>query len=177
MAPDDAASGAADTTAARVRPVEVVYRQALPEDFVGIADLDSRAWRESTHPERVPDGEHVWRIWVDDAFVFVARDGDMVVGAIVALPSRRGPLFVHKVMVDAAYRRRGIGSRLFELLLEHIDATVGAACYLTVDPSREAEVRRYERLGFTEKALVRGFYRDDEDRYVMTRPARPGAPA
>ena len=80
-------------------------------------------------------------------------------------------------MVDERYRRRGIGTRLFALLLEHVDATVGAACYLTVDPSREAEVRRYERLGFIEKRLVVGFYREDEDRYVMTRPARPGARA
>lgn len=153
----------------------MTFAPARPEDFVGIAELDSRAWAESAHPDRVPDGEHVWRIWVDDAFVFVARDCDRVVGAIVALPGRHGPLFVHKVMVDAAYRRRGIGSRLFELLLEHVDATVGAACYLTVDPSRAAEVRRYERLGFTEKHLVAGFYREDEDRYVMTRPARGNA--
>ena len=150
------------------------FVQAMPADFVGIAELDGRAWAESAHPDRVPDGEHVWRIWVDDAFVFVARDGTRVVGAIVALPSRRGTLFVHKVMVDAAYRRRGIGTRLFELLLDHVDATVHAACYLTVDPSRDAEVRRYERLGFTDKRFVAGFYREDEDRYVMTRPARPG---
>jgi ribosomal protein S18 acetylase RimI-like enzyme len=154
---------------------DMTCRPARPEDFVGIAELDSRAWTASAHPDRVPDGEHVWRIWVDDAFVFVARDGDRVVGAIVALPSRHGLLFVHKVMVDAAYRRRGIGTRLFELLLEHVDATVHGACYLTVDPSRETEVRRYERLGFTEKRFVAGFYREDEDRYVMTRTASPGA--
>jgi len=148
------------------------FGPAMPDDFVGIAELDSNAWRESTHPERVPDGEHVWRIWVDDAFVFVAHERGHVVGAIVALPSRHGTLFVHKVMVEEPYRRRGIGTRLFELLLAHVDASVGAACYLTVDPSREAEVRRYEHLGFTDKRFATGFYREDEDRYVMTRPAR-----
>ncbi len=153
------------------------FGPATHGDYVGIAELDRNAWRESAHPERVPDGEHVWRIWVDDAFVFVAREGERVVGAIVALPSRHGTLFVHKVMVEEPYRRRGIGSRLFELLLEHVDATVGAACYLTVDPSREAEVTRYERLGFTDKRFVSGFYREDEDRFVMTRPARRGAPS
>lgn len=162
-----------DESATTLPGITVV--QATPKDFAGIAELDGRAWAESAHPDRVPDGEHVWRIWVDDAFVYVARDGPRVVGAIVALPSRHGTLFVHKVMVDAAHRRRGIGTRLFELLLEHVDATVHAACYLTVDPSREAEVRRYERLGFTEKRFVAGFYRQDEDRYVMTRPASPGA--
>jgi ribosomal protein S18 acetylase RimI-like enzyme len=151
---------------------DVTFGQATHADFVGIAELDSTAWRDSAHPDRVPDGEHVWRVWVDDAVVFVARSGDEVIGAIVAFPTLAGPLFMHKVMVDERFRRRGIGSRLFQLLLEHIDATLGVACWLTVDTSREAEVRRYERLGFTEKRLARGYYRDDEDRYVMTRPAR-----
>jgi len=151
---------------------DVTVGPATHADFVGIAGLDARAWRESAHPERVPDGEHVWRVWVDDAVVLVARHGDEVVGAIVAFPTLAGALFMHKVMVDERFRRQGIGSRLFELLLAHVDATLGVACWLTVDTSREAEVRRYERLGFTEKQLVRGYYRDDEDRYVMTRPAR-----
>ena len=153
------------------------FGPATHDDFVGIAELDKNAWRESAHPDRVADGEHVWRIWVDDAHVFVAHERGHAVGAIVALPSRHGTLFVHKVMVEEPYRRRGIGTRLFELLLAHVDATVGAACYLTVDPSKAAEVTRYERLGFTEKRFVPGFYREDEDRFVMTRPARRGAPA
>lgn len=159
------------TSAGDRAPRELSFGKAKPEDFVGIAGLDSRAWSDSPHAERIPDGEHVWRVWVDDAFVFVARDSEEIVGAIVAFPTRHGTLFVHKVMVDARYRRRGIGMRLFELLLAHVDATVRAACYLTVGTTRPAEVRRYERLGFTEKRLVTGFYREDEDRYVLTRPA------
>jgi [ribosomal protein S18]-alanine N-acetyltransferase len=167
-----------DTTREREPELgQLSFGPAMPGDFVGIAELDRHAWRESAHPERVPDGEHVWRVWVDDAFVFVARERGHAVGAIVALPSRHGTLFVHKVMVDESRRRRGIGTHLFELLLAHVDATVGAACYLTVDPSKAAEVTRYEHLGFTEKRFVPGFYREDEDRFVMTRPARRGAPA
>ena len=64
-----------------------------------------------------------------------------------------------------------MGTRLFELLLAHVDAHVRVDCSLTVDPARSAEVKRYERLGFTEKRFVGGYYREDEDRYVMTRPA------
>jgi ribosomal-protein-alanine N-acetyltransferase len=74
-------------------------------------------------------------------------------------------------MVQQHYRGRGIGTRLFDLLLEEIDASVHASCFLTVDPAKEAAVRRYERIGFTERQYVGGYYRDDEDRYVMTRPA------
>lgn len=146
--------------------------KAQVEDFLGIADLDRRAWSDSRFGERIPDGEHVWRVWIAGAYVYVARDGSQVVGAIVAFPTRQGTLFVHKVMVDERYRRRGIGTRLFDLLLEDIDANVHATCFLTVDPAHEASVKRYERIGFTERLHVAGYYRDDEDRYVLTRPAR-----
>ena len=152
------------------------FAKARDDDFLGIAALDRHAWRDGRHPDRIHDGEHVWRVWVAGAYVHVARDGDRVVGAIVAFPTRQGTLFVHKVMVDKQYRGRGIGGRLFDLLLADIDANVHAACFLTVDPANAAAVRRYERIGFTSRELVVGYYRDDEDRYVLTRPAADEAP-
>lgn len=161
-----------DMTAAQNSPLDSLYfGRALEEDFLGIADLDRRAWSDSRHAERIPDGEHVWRVWVAGTYVYVARDGAQVVGAILAFPTRQETLFVHKVMVDKRYRGRGIGTRLFDLLLEDIDASVRASCFLTVDPANDSAVRRYERIGFTERQYVAGYYRDDEDRYVMTRPA------
>ena len=159
-------------TAASHQQLDAVeFGKAQGQDFLGIAALDQHAWSEGRHPERIPDGEHVWRVWVAGAYVHVARDGDRVVGAIVAFPTRQGMLFVHKVMVDKQHRGRGIGSRLFDLLLADIDAHAGVASFLTVDPANAAAVRRYERIGFTEKEYVSGYYRDDEDRLVLTRPA------
>jgi ribosomal protein S18 acetylase RimI-like enzyme len=147
------------------------FGRAQGKDFVGIAALDRAAWSDGHHPERIPDGEHVWRVWVAGAYVHVARDGAQVVGAIVAFPTRQGILFVHKVMVDKRRQGCGIGTKLFALLLEDIDANVHAACFLTVDPANDAAVKRYARIGFTEREYVAGYYRDDEDRYVLTRPA------
>ncbi len=159
-------------TAAQDLQLDSLYfGKAEGRDFLGIATLDRHAWRDGHFPERIPDGEHVWRMWVAGAYVFVARDGAQVVGAIVAFPTRQATLFVHKVMVDKRYRGRGIGTRLFDLLLEDVDANVRAACFLTVDPGNNAAVKRYARIGFTEREFVAGYYRDDEDRYVLTRPA------
>ena len=147
------------------------FGRAQPQDFLGIAELDRHAWSDSPYAGSIPDGEHVWRVWVAGAYVYVARDGAQVVGAVVAFPTRQGVLFVHKVMVENRYRGCGIGTRLFDLLLEEIDTSVRASCFLTVAPSNEAAVQRYERIGFTERQFVSGYYREDEDRYVMTRPA------
>lgn len=155
---------------------EIRCERARDRDFLAIAALDREAWLANRHPEFIPDGEHVWRIWVDGALVFVARAGERLVGAILAFPTLRGDLCVHKVMVDSAWRGRGIGTRLFERLLDEVDAGSGVECWLTVDPANAAALRLYARWGFTGRRLVPGYYRAEEDRYVLTRPGR-GKPA
>lgn len=149
----------------------VSFGKAQQQDFLGIAALDRCAWVDNRNAEFIPDGEHVWRIWVDAAYLYVARHAKAIVGAIVAFPTRTGTLCVHKVMVAKAYRGQGIGTRLFELLLAEIDACAQISCYLTVDPSNAAALRLYAKWGFTERQYVAGYYRAHEDRYLIIRPA------
>lgn len=144
---------------------------AQPADFLDIAALDRRAWRRNRSPEFIPDGEHVWRIWAEHALTFCARVDGVLVGAIVAFPCRSGVYCLHKVFVDEAYRSRGVGGALLSRLLEQADA-LGVSLFLTVDPANEAARRLYRRLGFVEEALVQGYYRPHEDRYVMVRAPR-----
>jgi len=151
------------------------YRRATADDFLAIAALDRGAWASNRFAEFIPDGEHVWRIWCEFALVFCAVDGDdngdnAVVGAILAFPTATGAHCVHKVFVEDACRGQGVGSRLFEVLLAEID-TLGADAFLTVDPVNDAALALYTKWGFTEARLVKGFYRDYEDRYVLMRPA------
>lgn len=148
---------------------------ARDRDFLAVAGLDRRAWADNRHSEFIPDGEHAWRLWVDGAHVFVARRDGVVIGAILAFPVLGGALCVHKVMVDQAHRGTGIGTRLFEALLAEIDRGGGADCFLTVDPANAAALRLYEKWGFTERRFVAGYYREHEDRFVLTRPARRAA--
>ena len=147
------------------------FGKAQGRDFLGIAELDRSAWLDNRNPEFIPDGEHVWRVWVDGAYVYIARDHTEIVGAILAFPTRAGTLCVHKVIVDKQYRGRGIGTKLFQILLADVDSGANAACYLTVDPANAAALKLYEKWGFTEKQYVAGYYRENEDRYVLTRPA------
>jgi len=137
-------------------------------DFLSIAEMDRTAWKQSRKGELIPDGEHVWRIWVEHALVFAARRGEKVIGAIVAFPCMSGKYFVHKVFVDDASRRSGVGTRLCQALLDETDR-MEVDCFMTVDPLNEALINLYSSLGFSEKQFLRGFYRPDEDRYVLTR--------
>ena len=147
-------------------------RRAQPADFLAVAALDREAWKQGENAEFIPDGEHAWRIWIEHAVVFCAESRGRVVGAVVAFPCTSGSYCLHKVFVEAGLRGRGIGSRLFDQLLEEIDA-MGLPVFLTVSPGNDAALALYEKWGFTERRFVAGYYRPSEDRFVLTRPARP----
>jgi ribosomal protein S18 acetylase RimI-like enzyme len=148
---------------------EFEFDRASSRDFLAIAALDRQAWKASAHADFIPDGEHVWRIWVDGALVYVARRDSAVLGALLAFPVISGAYCIHKVMVASDWRKQGIGSRLFEILLGEIDRQGDKECFLTVDPANIAALRLYAKWGFTGKRFVSGFYREQEDRYVLTR--------
>lgn len=147
--------------------------RAVPRDFLAIAALDRTAWQDHNQPEFIPDGEHVWRIWCEHALTYVARQEGRVVGAILAFPCNNGQYCLHKVMVDEKCRGRGIASDLFQALLKQVDG-VGLELFLTVHPENEAALSLYAKWGFTERELIPGFYRETEDRYVLTRRVMAG---
>ena len=147
------------------------FHKAEISDFLAIAALDRRAWKQNRNSEFIPDGEHVWRLWVEHALCFTAKEENTLLGAICAFPCVSGKWFVHKVFVEFEKRGTGIGTKLFGVLLAELDKRK-AESFLTVDPVYEHAVRLYEKWGFTERQFVQGYYRPNEDRYVLTRTAR-----
>ncbi|WP_022663304.1 GNAT family N-acetyltransferase [Paucidesulfovibrio longus] len=149
----------------------IEVQRATPGDFLEIAALDRTAWKGNRNNAFIPDGEHVWRLWAEHALTFTARSAGRLLGAIVAFPCLDGRFCVHKVMVEPAERGQGVGSRLFERLLKELDARAEDA-FLTVDPENKAALALYAKWGFDERSFVPGFYRAEEDRYVLLRRAR-----
>lgn len=146
--------------------------RAKTEDFLEIARLDREAWAQNRNSEYIPDGEHAWRLWTEHALVFCAWEGEALIGAVLAFPTTTDGLYcLHKVFVDHAHRGKGLGSELFDVVLAECDV-FGVDCFLTVDPVNEGAIRLYEKWGFTERKFVKGYYRPEEDRYVLTRPRR-----
>jgi ribosomal protein S18 acetylase RimI-like enzyme len=143
-------------------------RRTVPTDFLAIAALDREAWKEGENAEFIPDGEHIWRLWTEHAIMFCAEVDVQIVGAIVAFPCLDGRYCLHKVFVKRDFRDKGIGSQLFEVLLQEIDEK-GVSVFLTVSPGNEAAIALYEKWGFDRRELVKGYYREVEDRYVLSR--------
>ena len=146
-----------------------IFKRADTSHFLEISALDRVAWKNNRNSEYIPDGEHAWRIWVEHALVFVAIEDDCVVGAILAFPCLSGEYCLHKVFVSTPYRGKGIASLLFEELFRALDKT-DIACFLTVDPFNEAALQLYSNWGFCERTFVEGYYRSNENRFVLRRP-------
>jgi ribosomal protein S18 acetylase RimI-like enzyme len=87
----------------------------------------------------------------DGSTLFVARDGDDIVG-VLTLVVYRVPTgvkaWIEDVVVDEAARGRGVGEALTRAALDEATANGIRTVDLTSRPAREAAHRLYQKLGF-----------------------------
>ena len=111
-----------------------------------------------------PPGADELRAIIDNehSVLFVARDGEAVVGSLT-LALYRIPTgckaWIEDVVVDDAARGHGIGEALNLAALDEARRRGVKAVSLTSRPSREAANRLYQRIGFTLRET--NYYRID----------------
>jgi len=101
---------------------------------------------------------------------------------------RSGPLDVFKrvfsgsarvghvisIAVLQEYRRRGIGSALMSEALNIFEEKYDVdSVYLEVRVSNQPAINMYEKFGFVKARIIRSYYRDGEDAYVMVKRLKP----
>ena len=138
-------------------------------DFLAIAELDRRSWGNKEINRYIPDGEHAWRLWVEYALVFCAYKQGKIVGVALAFPTILGDFVVHKIFVKESERSRGYATALLKHLTEAMDE-MRVNSFLTVNPENPAAISVYKKIGYTESVLHKGYYRDSEDRLIISRP-------
>jgi putative acetyltransferase len=99
-----------------------------------------------------------------DAAVFVALDGDRVIGRL-SLARDPHPASAHVadlgMMVAASHRRRGIGRKLLDVAVAWARVVNVEKLELHVFPWNEPAIRLYEDFGFEREGLRRGHYLRD----------------
>ncbi len=147
--------------------MSIEYRKVLPNDFLQISEIDRLSWKENENSEFIPDGEHAWRLWCEYAVVFGCFKDDRIIGAALTFKSEFEELYaIHKIFVLNEHRGEGHGSALMEMTLDYINEKKSRA-FLTVDPQNKNAIALYTKMGFTQKKLVKGYYRNYEDRFIM----------
>ncbi|MCS7095603.1 MAG: ribosomal protein S18-alanine N-acetyltransferase [Nitrososphaerota archaeon] len=139
----------------------VVYinRTCLPENYIDQFFLDLH--------ERFPE-----------TFI-VAEVDDEIVGYIMCriemgLSNYGLGGFIKKghvvsLAVMPQYRRMGIGYALVYKAMEGMRVYNAKQCYLEVRVSNIPAINLYTKLGFKIARVIRGYYSDGEDAYLMTR--------
>ena len=75
---------------------------------------------------------------------------------------------VTNVAVHPDYRGQGIGTKLFEKLIEEVKILGATAITLEVRPSNEAAIKLYENFGLKSVGRRKGYYLDNnEDALIM----------
>ncbi|MEN2999814.1 MAG: N-acetyltransferase [Acidilobaceae archaeon] len=78
------------------------------------------------------------------------------------------------IAVRAPYRRMGIGSALLRETIDVVDKFYNAeSLYLEVRVTNYPAISLYEKFGFKKARVVKGYYSDGEDAYVMVLRLKP----
>ncbi len=145
-----------------------IIKKAKNADFLQIAELDRISWGDDIINQYIPDGEHAWRLWVEYALVFCCFDNKKIIGITLAFPTLKNIFALHKIFVDKDYRNLSVGTLLFKKTIKEMDS-LKQDSFLTVSPKNTGAMKLYENIGYEFDRLVKGYYRESEDRIVMVR--------
>lgn len=142
-------SAVADTALMRFRPMQEA-------DLAAVIAIEEAAyvfpWSEGIFRDCLRVG---YSCWVLEQGPAVAGYGVMAVAA--------GECHILNLCVDPQCHRRGLGRLLLERLLKLAADHQAESAFLEVRPSNRPAIALYEKFGFSEVGIRRGYY-----------PARPG---
>lgn len=137
-------------------------REVRYEDIPAIYEIERLCFKD---PYELPLLQMYYAI-SRSLFLVAEREG-RVVGYAIGLAKKWGEGHVISIAVHPEWRRRGVGKRLMLQLLEKMRRMGVRWVRLEVRVSNEAAINLYRRLGFSIEGVLKGYYRDGEDAYLM----------
>jgi len=123
----------------------VSITRAKRYDGPAIRKLEQKVWKD-----RDVTGKYEDSYLIRFGYAFVAKEKRKIIGAILAMKTSNGELYVEDVIIHPQWQRQGIGRRLYETLLA---AWEGGPVIALVSTANEASIRLHKELGF--KAMKR----------------------
>lgn len=114
--------------------------QAKTHDLFGIRKLE-----QSVLKSKDPSKRYENRLFTDFAYVFVAKEKNKVVGAILAMKTAKDEMYVENILIAPKFQHQGLEKRLYETLF----AECGNLPILAlVHTDNEASIKLHKQLGF-----------------------------
>jgi ribosomal-protein-alanine N-acetyltransferase len=136
---------------------EVHIRPMMEIDLPDVAAIEQKSYA-------FPGSESIFRDCLRVGYTCRALDlsGQIIGYGVMSLGA--GEAHVLNVCVRDEYRSLGFGRRLLEHLLERAQAAGVNEAFLEVRPSNLAAIRLYQRLGFEQIGIRRGYYQAPDGR-------------
>ncbi|HLG00791.1 MAG TPA: GNAT family N-acetyltransferase [Acidimicrobiia bacterium] len=153
----------------------VEIRDARDDDSLDLIALVARCWAQypgcvldvhGEEPELLAPGAAI-----PDGRWWVAVLGGRVLGSVALSPGEDGGVMLRKLYVDPTWRRRGLGTRLVEVVEAEASSRGANRIELWSDTRFEDAHRLYERLGYERQADTRELH--DLSRTVEYRFVKP----
>jgi ribosomal-protein-alanine N-acetyltransferase len=136
---------------------EVHVRPMMEADLAEVAVIEQRSYA-------FPWSENIFRDCLRVGYTCRALDltGKIIGYGVMSLGA--GEAHVLNVCVLPDFRNVGFGRRLLEHLLERAGAAGVNEAFLEVRPSNTSAIRLYQRLGFEQIGIRRGYYQASDGR-------------
>jgi len=136
---------------------EVQIRPMMEIDLLEVARVEQLSYA-------FPWSENIFRDCLRVGYTCRALDlaGQVIGYGVMSVGA--GEAHILNVCVRDEFRNLGFGRRLLEHLLERAAAAGVAEAFLEVRPSNLAAIRLYQRLGFEQIGIRRGYYQAPDGR-------------
>ena len=136
---------------------EIHIRPMMEIDLPDVATIEQSSYA-------FPWSENIFRDCLRVGYTCRALDlsGRIIGYGVMSLGA--GEAHILNVCVGEEFRNLGFGRRLLEHLLERAAASGVAEAFLEVRPSNLAAIRLYQRIGFEQIGIRRGYYQASDGR-------------
>jgi len=150
---------------------EYVIREFVQNDIESVVAIN-RSCLPENYPEHFFMGLHYH---APQAFL-IALDSESIFGYIMCriergissfgkMPVKKGHIV--SVAVLQEIRHKGIGTALIKAGMKGVRSYGASEIFLEVRKTNEEAISVYEKLDFDIKRVLKGYYRDGEDAYLM----------
>ncbi len=144
----------------------VTLRGMKVADLAAVMELERATFPADAWSERMMLGELADQPRTRH-YIVAERDGKIVGYAGLAVAADQGD--VQTIAVLAEHRRAGVGALMLNELLDEAVRRGASAVFLEVRADNAPAQAMYERFGFQQLGLRRGYYDDGTDAITMVR--------
>lgn len=143
----------------------MILREMKLDDLDAVLEIENEAfsdhWPRTAYEYEISENEF--------STAFVAVDGEQIVGAAVSYLIFDDAQ-IATIAVRKSHQGQGIGSLMMDKIVQDADAAGCSTLSLEVRISNTPAIKLYEKYGFINVNIRKGYYADGEDAFLMIKP-------